>query len=565
MMLKSIIAAATAAVLIIMPASARAQSSAQGPSPVQHIMAAAATAANRPAIKAGAMTGSIVLDGRLDEAAWQGTAAAKDFVQYDPANGMPATQRTEVRFVYGDDALYIGARMFDTEGARGVRTQLARRDGQSDGDNILFVFDTYHDRAGRTMIQINPSGVKFDAGQASPFADPSWDPIWEASTETDSLGWTAEMRIPFSQLRFPRDPVQTWGMQIWRYEQRLNETSMWAYWGRNEQGGPQLFGTLEDMHVPARQIGVELMPYAVGSNSPPRLTTGPDAADGGRESGWRFGGDMKALISSSLTLDATFNPDFGQVEVDPAVVNLSAFESFFPEKRPFFVEGSGLFNFGGTNCFFCSNSSSLSLFYSRRIGRQPQGGLTGYADNIDRPDNTTIFGAAKVTGRTSSGFQIGILNALTSSENASADDIIGNRYQREVEPLTNYFVGRVKRTMNDGRLTLGSMVTSAVRRFGDDNPALESSIPKHAEAAGVDWDLQWGNRQFNFMGSIAMSQVNGDTATIRRLEQSSARYFQSQASRNNQETGFGKPQRMSVRPASRRMTSRSCSARISSG
>lgn len=522
MMKKSMLAVTAAAALITTAAPARAQSSA--PSPVRHAMAPAATAANRPVIKAAAIAGDVVLDGRLDEAAWQGAPAARDFVQYDPNNGLPATQRTEVRFVYGDDALYIGARMYDTEGGRGVRTQLARRDGQSDGDNILFVFDTYHDHAGRTMMQINPSGVKFDAGQASPFADPSWDPIWEASTHTDSLGWTAEMRIPFSQLRFPRDKVQTWGMQIWRYEQRVNETSMWAYWGKNENGGPQLFGTLEDMHVPSGQIGVELMPYAVGSNSPPRLTTGPDANN--RETGWRFGGDMKALLSSSLTLDATFNPDFGQVEVDPAVVNLSAFETFFPEKRPFFVEGSGLFNFGNTNCFFCSNTGSLSLFYSRRIGRQPQGGMTSFADNIERPDNTTILGAAKVTGRTSNGYQIGILNALTSSESAHADDIEGNRYTQEVEPLTNYFVGRVKRTMNGGKLTLGSMVTSVARRFGDSNPLLESSIPKHAEAAGVDWDLQWGNRQFDFMGSVAMSQVNGDTVTIRRLEQSSARYFQ---------------------------------------
>ncbi len=482
--------------------------------------------APRPAVSATPIAGSVTLDGILDDAVWSGAPAATDFIQFEPDNGRPATQRTEVRFVYGTDALYIAARMYDTEGAAGVRTQLARRDGQSDGDNILFVLDTYHDHSGRTMVKVNPSGVKFDAGQASPFADPSWDPIWEVATKIDSLGWTAEMRLPFSQLRFPRDSVQTWGMQIWRYEQRLNETSMWAHWDRNENGGPQLFGHLENMRVPPRQLGVELMPYAVGSNSPARFSTGQALGAEDRTSGWRLGGDMKALLSSSLTLDATFNPDFGQVEVDPAVVNLSAFETFFPEKRPFFVEGSGLFGFGSFNCFFCSNSSSLSLFYSRRIGRQPQGGMTAFADNVDRPDNTTILGAAKVTGRTSSGYQIGILNALTASERAFADDVLGDRYSQEVEPLTNYFVGRVKRTMNGGNLTLGSMVTSVARRFGNDNPSLEASIPHHAEAAGLDWDVQWGNRTFNFMGSVAMSQVNGDTATVRRLQQSSARYFQ---------------------------------------
>jgi hypothetical protein len=490
---------------------------------------------NRPAIKAARVSGGIALDGRLDEAAWAGATPATSFLQFDPQNGQPATQRTEVRFLYGDDALYIGARMYDTEGAKGVRTQLARRDGQSDGDYLEFVFDTYHDHAGRTMLQINPSGVKFDAGQASPQTDPSWDPIWEASTHTDDEGWVAEMRIPFSQLRFPRDSVQTWGMQIWRYEQRLNETSMWAHWGKNDPGGPQLFGTLEELHVPPRKLGVELLPYAVASNSPPAFGSNPIDAD--RKNGWRLGGDMKALLSSSLTLDATFNPDFGQVEVDPAVVNLSAFETFFPEKRPFFVEGSGLFGFGSFNCFFCSNASNLSLFYSRRIGRSPQGFLTDYADHLQTPDNSTIIGAAKVTGRTSGGYQVGLLNAVTASERAHADDILGNRYSQEVEPLTNYFVGRVKRAMNGGRFTIGTMVTSVMRKFDGDNPLLETIIPHHAEAGGVDWDVQSNDRRFDFMGSVALSQVNGDTATINRLQHSSARYFQ-RPDRDAHDNGF---------------------------
>ena len=485
----------------------------------------APTAENRPVVRAVPVTGAISLDGRLTEEIWTTAPAARDFLQFDPSNGQPASQRTEIRFVYGEDALYIGAKMYDTEGANGVRTQLARRDGQSDGDNILFVIDTYHDHAGRTMLQINPSGVKFDAGQASPFADPSWDPIWEASTQIDNEGWTAELRIPFSQLRFPRDAVQTWGLQIWRYEQRLNETSMWAHWGRNEQGGPQLFGHLEGLQMPAKQLGLELMPYALGSSEPPRLNAGTSPVDE-RHQTWRVGGDLKALISSSLTLDATFNPDFGQVEVDPAVVNLSAFESFFPEKRPFFVEGSGLFGFGAFNCFFCSNASNLSLFYSRRIGRQPQGSLSEFGERIDRPDNTTILGAAKVTGRTAGGYQIGLLNAVTAAERAFADDSFGDRFSQEVEPLTNYFVGRVKRTMNGGRFTLGSMVTSVVRNFNDDNPTLRQVLPGHAEAGGIDWDVQWGNRAFSFIGSLAMSQVSGDTATMRRIQESSARYYQ---------------------------------------
>ena len=479
---------------------------------------------DRPSVKAVAASSDITLDGRFDEAAWLAATPATDFVQYDPSNGSPATQRTEVRFVYAADALYIAARMYDTEGARGVMTQLARRDGQSDGDNILFVLDTYHDHSGRALLQINPSGVKFDAGQASPAADPSWDPIWQAATAIDSLGWTAELRIPFSQLRFPRSQVQTWGMQIWRFTQRLNETSMWAHWTKTDPGGPPQFGHLEDLHVPGRQLGVELMPYAVGAAEPPRLTGSPDD-EHDRRYAWRFGGDVKALISSSLTLDATINPDFGQVEVDPAVVNLSAFETFFPEKRPFFVANSGLFNFGSFNCFFCSNVSSLSLFYSRRIGRQPQGFLSAFGDHVERPDNATILGAAKLTGRTGSGYQLGVLNAVTASERATADDIDGNRYSQEVEPLTNYFVARARRTTNNGNLTVGAMGTSVIRRFDSDNPTLEQTIPHHAEAAGVDWDVSWANRAYNFMGSIALSQVSGDTTTINALQRSSARYY----------------------------------------
>ena len=477
----------------------------------------------RPSAQATARSGEIQLDGALDEAAWAAAAPATGFLQQDPREGDPATQPTEVRFLYDDQALYVGARMHDSLAAAGVRTRLGRRDEFLEGDYLLLIFDTFHDHTGRTMFQINPSGVKYDAGQASAFVDESWDPVWEATTRVDSLGWTAELRIPFSQLRFPSADVQTWGMQIWRYTERIAESSMWAYWGKNESGGAPLFGHLESLAVPARQLGIEVLPYIVASAERVTPDDPDNPFDDGRAQRWRVGGDVKAILGSALTLDATFNPDFGQVEVDPAVVNLSAFETFFQEKRPFFIEGSGLFGYGSLNCYFCSNASSLSLFYSRRIGRSPQGFVSSPAEFTATPDNTTILGAAKVTARTGGGWQVGVLDAVTSAERADAQRADETRFTEEVEPLTNYFVGRVRRNFLDGDLQVGAIATSVIRRF--DNHALRSLLTGHAEAFGIDWQALWKDRTYTWAGQLALSSVAGDSLAIQRLQRSPARYF----------------------------------------
>ncbi|HET6764724.1 MAG TPA: DUF5916 domain-containing protein, partial [Longimicrobiaceae bacterium] len=485
--------------------------------------AAASHTEARPSFRAMARTTPIVLDGALDEEAWRTAPAGDGFTQQEPHEGQPAVNRTEVRIVYDEQALYIGARMYDSEGARGVRTQLARRDQQSAGDYLQFVFDTFHDHTGRTILQVNPSGVRYDAGQASASADPSWDPVWQASTRIDSLGWTAELRIPLSQLRFARSAEQTWGMQVWRYEERLNETSMWAFWGKNESGGPPRFGHVEGLRLPTRARSVELLPYALtrASYVAPRQAGSP--FEQAHDYNARIGGDVKALLGSNLTLDATVNPDFGQVEVDPAVVNLSAFETYFPEKRPFFVEGSGLLGFGSFSCHFCSNVDGMSLFYSRRIGRHPQGSLPGDAEFTHMPEASTILGAAKLTGRLAGGWQLGVLDAATRA--AQGDAVIdGDVVTREVEPFTNYFVGRVKRNARAGNLTVGGIFTSVGRRFNDD--VLRTRLASHAEAAGLDWRVQWKKQTYSLMGNFAMSQVSGDTAVLTRLQNAPARYFQ---------------------------------------
>ncbi|MBW3570792.1 MAG: carbohydrate binding family 9 domain-containing protein [Gemmatimonadetes bacterium] len=478
-----------------------------------------------PTVQAVERTAPIVLDGRLDEPTWQGAPAATGFTQLEPEEGKTATQRTEVRLAYDAEALYIGARMFDTLGAAGVRTRLARRDQSAEADYLEITFDTYHDHTGRTVFNVNPSGVKFDAGQASASADPSWDPVWAVQTRIDSLGWTAEIRIPFSQLRFPRDSVQTWGMQVLRYVQRLNELSMWSFVPRRESGGAPRFGHLEGLRAPRNRGRMELLPYVLSRARYVTPTQPGSPFQSGEAYDVRVGTDLKYQLSSTLTLDATINPDFGQVEVDPAVVNLSAFETFFSERRPFFVEGSGLFGFGGFRCINCSNTSSLSLFYSRRIGRAPQGVVSrGDAAFVHSPENSTILGAAKVTGRTRGGLQVGVMDAVTRSGRALVQDTLGSRFTEEVEPATNYFVGRVRRNYRGGNTTVGAMATSVIRRF--DSDALQQRLPGHAESVGVDWDMWWKNRTYHLMGNFAFSNTAGDSLAILRLQTSSARYFQ---------------------------------------
>ena len=487
------------------------------------VQAQSGTHTGTPTVRAMNRTGPIAVNGRLDEPIWAAGEPAQNFRQQDPREGEPASQRTEVRFVYDEEALYIGARMFDDQGASGVRSRLSRRDQITEGDNIQFVLDTFHDHTGRTVLTISPSGAWGDAGQASSFADPSWDPVWDIATNVDSLGWTAELRLPFSQLRFPIKPDHAWGIQIWRFVERLNEISMWSFWGKTESGGPTRFGHLEGINIAQRKLGLEVLPYVVSRMEDVTPLQAGTPLREPQEYRVRAGADIKALLTSTLTLDATINPDFGQVEVDPAVVNLTAFETFFDEKRPFFIEGSGLFGFGGFSCYFCSNVSSLSMFYSRRIGRRPQGSVPGNPRFVEFPDNSTIVGAAKITGRTAGGWQIGLLNALTSAEDAEAIALDNSRFEQEVEPLSNYFVGRIRRNYLDGNLTIGAMGTSVVRAF--DNNALRLLLPGHSEALGTDFSWFWGNRNYNLMGNFAISQVHGDSIAMLRVQQSSARYF----------------------------------------
>ncbi len=474
------------------------------------------------AVKRG---GPIVLDGKLDEQAWKAAIPITEFRQIDPNEGENASQRTEVRFLFDDDALYVGAKMYDTEGGKSVMTRLVRRDANFDSDYFELVIDSYHDHLSRAFFDLNASGAKGDQiGIGTSCCDASWDPVWEGVTRIDDDGWTAEIRIPYSQLRFARADVQTWGLQVRRFIKRNNEQDQWSWWSKTDAGGPPRFGHLTGMQIPASTGHLELLPYAVTKSTAVATSPGDPFNTHARPT-MEAGLDLKDRLTSNLTLDATFNPDFGQVEVDPAVLNLSAFETFYAEKRPFFVAGSQVFDFGNFGCMFCSNAESMSAFYSRRIGRAPEGADLATGPNLyaDVPDATTILGAAKITGRTQSGFTLGLLDALTNRASARIETPAGQRGTQEVEPLSNYFVGRVKKDYDDGNLVLGAVASGIVRNI---DTTFAPLLARHAEMYGNDVYYTWDQQTYAFQAQAAVTNVSGTPQEILLREESSARYLQ---------------------------------------
>ncbi len=476
---------------------------------------------SRPTATAVRLTGAISVNGRLDEAGWAAAIPITKFIQQKPDDGAQPTEQTEVRILYDDDAIYIGARMFDSHGRSGVVTRLSRRDDDPQSDILRIDFDPYHDRLHSVEFDVNPSGWKGDAAEG----DRSWDPIWEAASTIDSLGWVAEVRIPFSQLRFSPDSIQTWGLNLTRLTHRNQERALWAYWRQTDQGGPAFYGDLTGLRMRRQPRHVEFFPYVVTRAS--RLSSGnrlspfydPHQTDA------RIGADAKILLTNSFTLSATVNPDFGQVEVDPAVVNLSAFETFFPEKRPFFVEGRDVFQFGSPGCNI-NCGPGLSLFYSRRIGRTPQGsGLAfGAGKFADVPENTAILGAVKLTGRTKHGLSVGVTDALSRREEAEVATEDGSRLFVPVEPLTDSFVSRVRQDFRGGNIVVGAIGTSVNRSLS--TSGLAALVPRSAQTGGVDASADWGQRAYRFYGAISTSRVAGDSLAVARLQRSSARYFQ---------------------------------------
>ena len=456
------------------------------------------------------------IDGTFSDLAWNNAAVVRGFVQRDPREGAPATLPTEVRIVYDTANVYVAVRAFDPEPSRLVGF-LTRRDARTSSDWIRVLIDSYHDRRTAYEFAVNPAGVKQDVyWYNDATSDDSWDAIWDVVVSRDAEGWGAEFRIPFSQLRFSSAADSPLGFAVVREVARLNEVSTWPLLPRSASGWVSSFGELTGITVPGSVKRLELVPYAVAQvvteprdvGNPLQNTVDPGAS---------LGLDVRYALTPALTVNATLNPDFGQVEADPAVVNLSAFETFFVERRPFFVEGSGNYQFD----INCVDGPCTGLFYSRRIGREPRGEPDVAEDDggyFIQPLQSTILGAGKLTGRIGK-FSVGALAAATQEERARV--ALGpERRSQIVEPLTLYSLARARREFSN-QSSLGFMITSTNRKIVDD----VSFLPEGAVTGGVDYDWRLG-RRWSLDGHWAGSSVRGTPEAITDLQEDNVHSFQ---------------------------------------
>ncbi|HET6230894.1 MAG TPA: DUF5916 domain-containing protein [Longimicrobiaceae bacterium] len=494
------------AVLLALAGHANAQSA---PAPK-----AAAVTAPQVVLGATRITGAApTIDGKLDDAAWQQAPVATGFVQRAPNAGAPGSAPTEVRVLYGGDAVYVAARMHDRPDS--IAAQLSRRDdGSTYSDWMYVMLDSDDGNRSAYVLGVNPREVQQDfIMEEDGTQDATWDAVWQVRTRVDSAGWTAEFRIPLSQLRY--DPHHTvWGLNFQRTIARREEDDYWSPIPPDAAGFISRFGQLDGLVGLGSPTRLELNPYATsrvtrapGTSTDPFYSRNSPSASAGV--------DMRYGLTPNMTLTATVNPDFGQVEADPSVVNLTAFETSFPEQRPFFVQDARIFQFklGG---------SAGQLLYSRRIGAPPRGSVPGDAAFADVPERTTILGAVKLSGKTSNGWRIGVLDALTSQEDARFTTVDGTRGSSPVEPLANFGTVRVMKDLNGGASGLGAIVTTVNRRM---QPGLEF-LRSSAVAAGMDGRHRFGGGNYEMSGYLVGSNVRGSTEAITRTQRSSAHYFQ---------------------------------------
>lgn len=478
---------------------------------------------SRRTVEAEAKNGSeIVLDGKLAEEIWDNASFTSNFIQREPREGSEATERTKVAFVYSDNALYIGARMYSEDPSE-IQAQLSRRDNTGNAERLVISLDTYLDRRTARSFAITASGVRADYFQPEDemsyrSRDYSYDPVWTAKSNIDSVGWTAEMRIPYSQLRYTEQEEQIWGININRFLPHKNEDVYWVMVPQDETGWASRFGLLTGIKNISRARQIEFLPYVAGNSL---IKGAPDPQNPFVDDvnlNARFGGDFKIGLGPNLKLDGTINPDFGQVEADPAEVNLTAFETLFDEKRPFFTENQQLFSVLGR---------SERYFYSRRIGATPSLEPEGDdVDFIDRASNTTILGATKITGRFPSGFSVGGLATITGREQAQIYDVETDSYDEvQVEPLTGYGVVRMQQEFGENASTIGGMLTG-VQRDLKQGTELSRNLSKNAVTGGADWNLRFEDGKYQLSGDAGFSYISGQSEAILQTQQSSARYYQ---------------------------------------
>jgi hypothetical protein len=494
-------------------------------------LAASATRplAAQPSLRAQWVTAPVTLDGKLDEPVWRTGTPATGFVQRTPQNGSPASQKSEVRLAYDANALYVAVRNFDTA-PDSIAQQLGRRDAEDLYADWFYVgFDSYGDKRTAFVFGVNPRGVLNDGYVTNDNLDDfdnTWDAVWNVVARIDSAGWTAEFRIPLSQLRYDvvngRGAVRPWGINFSRTIARHGEDAYWAPTPADAPGFVSRFGTLtglDSLRPPSR---TELIPYVRTQLESQPLSARNTFVPGQKLAG-AVGGDARVKLPQSLTLTATVNPDFGQVEADPAVVNLTAFEVFFPERRPFFLENADGFAFGQTRTL--NDNDPPRFFYSRRVGRAPQRRPSGDSLQATRvTSQTPILGALKLSGTTPSGWQVGVLNAVTAHEHADVQLTNGRVSREPVEPRANYHVSRLRRLLRGGNTGVGGFLADTRRDLSD--TVLASRLPRSATVAGLDWEHAWNNRTYAVSGVFSGSHVAGDEAVMRRLQTANYRSWQ---------------------------------------
>jgi len=459
------------------------------------------------------------IDGKIDEPAWKEGNWAGDFVQREPYDGKAPTQQTRFKVVYNDEAVYIAIRAYDDEPDK-IEKRLCRRD-VLEGDMVGVGIDSYYDRRTAFDFLVNAAGVKIDMMEINDTEDdPTWDPVWYTKVSQDSLGWVAEIKVEYTQLRFAKADSLVWGFQVVRWIHRNQEFSCWQPIPRDAAGWVSRYGEMHGIKGIRPKKEVELIPYVMGNIQTYEKEEGNPFADG-TDYGFNAGLDGKIAVTNDLTLNLTINPDFGQVEADPSVVNLTAFETFYEEKRPFFIEGNNIFSFkptGGDGPMSWDN-----LFYSRRIGRAPHHTPELSDSEFEKmPAATTILGAAKLSGKTRSGWSVGIMEALTQKEQATID-FEGERRKETVEPLTNYFNTRLQKDINDGKTLVGGMFTATNRSLTDSSV---NYLTHSAYTGGLDFVQFWKEKTYRLNVSGLFSMVNGSKEAIREVQESSVHYFQ---------------------------------------
>jgi len=459
------------------------------------------------------------IDGKFDDECWKQAAWEGNFTQFEPYEDSLPSQKTNFAILYDDNNLYIAIKAYDTEPGK-INKRLSRRD-DDDGDRVGIVIDSYEDKLTGFGFFVTAAGSKVDIIYTNDNnEDNSWDPIWYVKTSIDAEGWNAEMRIPLSQLRFTKKDRYEWGFDVARFIFRKNELSLWKPLHKSSNKLVSDFGVLEGIHDILPKKDIELFPFALGKLTRAEKEQGNPFATG-KDKSASAGLDGKIAITNDLTLNFTVNPDFGQVEADPSQVNLSAFESFFPEKRPFFIEGRNIFNFRMTSGD--GDGSSTGMFYSRRIGRSPH-----FSPDLNDgeyakvPDNTSILGAFKLSGKTRKGTSIGILESFTQRENA--DLYRGDTMSKyPVEPFTNYMVARVEQDIDKGNTVIGGLFTATNRDINSENFI---TLPKAAYTGGVNMTRYWNNKNYFFTFKGIFSSIYGSKESITELQTLPTHNFQ---------------------------------------